>query len=179
MMIRDGLAAVAVLAGLAVACPASAQPAAPEIYLIKSVGIPGKCLRDEGKDPQVNMRLRTCDSSDKLQQFERRPAGGDYYYYINVGSGQCLDHNGKTALYGKKCNWGEYQKWTDRDKSGSVFHLAGKTGKCIEGGGDQDSWGFVRTCKTGETKQRWQREPVKTGASESEGSWNPVLERIE
>jgi hypothetical protein len=100
----------------------------------------GKCVQFTGRgtNEQAGAEIAACDKSP-AQQFKLQPAAGNYWRFINLLSGKCLDvqavSNDDGAIIQQfSCNGGPNQDWivADAGPAGVIRLVARSSGKVLD-----------------------------------------------
>jgi hypothetical protein len=114
----------------------------------------GKCVQFTGRgtNEQAGAEIAACDKSP-AQQFKLQPTAGNYWKFINLHSGKCLDVQAVSADDGAiiqqfTCNGGPNQDWivADAGPAGAIRLVARNSGKVLDvkGAGAADGTPLVQ-----------------------------------
>jgi len=130
----------------------------------------GKCVQFTGRgmNEQAGAEIAACDKSP-AQQFKLQPAAGNYWRFINMHSGKCMDVQAVSSDDGATiqqftCNGGPNQDWivADAGPAGAIRLVARNSGKVLDvkGAGAADGTPLVQWTWKSAPDEQFKLTPV-------------------
>ncbi|HEY7371570.1 MAG TPA: RICIN domain-containing protein [Polyangia bacterium] len=144
----------------------------------------GKCVQFTGRgtNEQAGAEIAPCDKSP-AQQFKLQPAAGNYWRFINLHSGKCLDVQAISGEDGAiiqqfSCNGGPNQDWivADAGPAGTIRLVARNSGKVLDvkGAGTADGTPIIQWGWRSAPNEQFKLAPVAAAEAPADKAGAPT-----